>query len=741
VTPRVAAPLLVLLLSVTGYAVTKRAIDDDRRTSAERLADNDAQEVRGLLDRTRSLTVGLGNALQGEPKPNSHRFAALAGSAASSLGLTSAMWVEQVSPNQRPSYERRIGRPVSAVSDGRPVTGHAPDFLPATFVTGLPYKPGTDVAGLPALGKTLRNPASIFAGTATPIQSVAGRRGFFVVQGVRFGRGPGSRGFLAMFVPADWLRLSLDQHAGKPTISLDGRRLVVAARGEPAGRARFQALTRNWRVDLAREPRTALQGLLPGLAAVWPPAIALLVLLVGRGVLRRRRAEREVEDIFDLSLDLLCVVGTDGYLKRANPAFEQTLGYTEAELLTRPFLEFVHADDREATSEAVTRLQTGQRAARFESRYIRGDGAVRWLEWSMRPMLERDRLYGAARDVTDNRTLVDEQAALRHVATMVAQGEEAGELFNAVAAEVGQLLGAEATRLLRYEPDGSASVVGAHGASDSELGVETGRDLLDLSTAVATPIVVSRRQWGVIVAAWKDAEIRPDTATRMAQFTELVATAVANAESRGELAASRMRIVATADDTRRRLERDLHDGAQQRLVHTIITLKLAQRELANNGDAQATELVGEALENAERGIEELRVLARGIHPRILSSGGLGPALKVLAGRSQIPVAVEVVPEGRLPERVEVAAYYVVSEALANAAKHSNASAVQVNVDSTGSELLLSVSDNGIGGADPGRGSGLVGLKDRVEAAGGTLTVDSPPGEGTLLTVAIPLRAD
>jgi PAS domain S-box-containing protein len=541
-------------------------------------------------------------------------------------------------------------------------------------------------------------------------------------------------------VPAGWLSLSLNQNPARTTISLDGRRLTGAARGNPAGQARFQALTRNWRVDVVREPRSQLQALLPGLAAAWPPAIALLVLLVGRGVLRRRRAEREIDDIFALSLDLLCVVGTDGYLKRVNPAFEQTL-YSESELLTRPFLDFIHPGDREATGEAMTRLRTGQQATRFESRYIRGDGAVRWLEWSMRPMLERERLYGAARDVTDNRMLVNEQAALRHVATMVAEGEEAGELFNAVAAEVGQLLGADATRLLRYEPDGSASVVGAHGASDSELGVETGRDLIDLSTAVATPIVVSRRQWGVIVAAWKDAEIRADTATRMAQFTELVATAVANAESRGELAASRMRIVATADDTRRRLERDLHDGAQQRLVHTIITLKLAQRELANNGDAQATELVGEALDNAERGIEELRVLARGIHPRILSSGGLGPALKALAGRSQIPVTVEVVPEGRLPERVEVAAYYVVSEALANAAKHSNASAVQVSADSTDSELLLSVSDNGVGGADPSRGSGLVGLKDRVEAAGGTLTVDSPPGEGTLLTVAIPLRAD
>jgi signal transduction histidine kinase len=219
-----------------------------------------------------------------------------------------------------------------------------------------------------------------------------------------------------------------------------------------------------------------------------------------------------------------------------------------------------------------------------------------------------------------------------------------------------------------------------------------------------------------------------------------LAVSLDNAQLYAELATSRVRIVAAADQARRRIERDLHDGAQQRLVNTIITLKLAQRAL---GDAagQVAELVGEALENAERGIDEMRELARGIHPRILSSGGLGPALETITGRSPIPVTLDLRTDGRLAEPVEVTAYYVVSEALTNAAKHSNASVVQVTVYTIDGELRLSVSDDGVGGADPTSGSGLIGLKDRVEALGGTLSVQSRTGQGTRLFVEVPLDAD
>jgi signal transduction histidine kinase len=365
-------------------------------------------------------------------------------------------------------------------------------------------------------------------------------------------------------------------------------------------------------------------------------------------------------------------------------------------------------------------------------------------------MPERGLMYAAARDVTENRMLSQEQAALRRVATLVAQGHDAFELFDAVAGEVGRLLSADATRLLRYRQDGTTAVVGSYGAADAELGADSynpgglwrriAEGGVGAAAAAAAPIVVSGRPWGAIVAAWKQPDMAGgDTEIRIGQFTELVATAVANAQSGAELAVSRRRIVTAADEARRRIERDLHDGAQQRLVHAIIMLKLAQRAFREE-DGKAESLVGEALEHAERGIDDMRELARGIHPRILSSGGLGRALETLARRSPVPATVVTQTEARLPEPVEVTAYYVASEALTNAAKHAHASEVRITVDVDDRWLVLTIRDDGVGGADPSQGSGLVGLDDRVAALGGALAVHSEPGAGTVLTAQIPVAA-
>jgi signal transduction histidine kinase len=332
----------------------------------------------------------------------------------------------------------------------------------------------------------------------------------------------------------------------------------------------------------------------------------------------------------------------------------------------------------------------------------------------------------------------------------VAQGHDAFELFDAVAGEVGRLLSADATRLLRYPQDGTTAVVGSYGAADAELGADSynpgvlwrriAERGVGAAAAAAAPIVVSGRLWGAIVAAWKQPEMAGgDTEIRIGRFTELVATAVANAESGAELAASRRRIVTAADEARQRIERDLHDGAQQRLVHAIIMLKLAQRAFREE-DGKAESLVGEALEHAERGIDDVRELASGIHPRILSSGGLGPALETLARRSAVPATVVTQTEARLPEPVEVTAYYVASEALTNAAKHAQASAVDIAVEVDGRWLVLKICDDGVGGADPSRGSGLISLRDRVQALGGALEVRSETGGGTELTARIPVAA-
>jgi len=229
-----------------------------------------------------------------------------------------------------------------------------------------------------------------------------------------------------------------------------------------------------------------------------------------------------------------------------------------------------------------------------------------------------------------------------------------------------------------------------------------------------------------------------DTEARLAAFTELVAVAIANAESHAELTASRARIVAAADEARRRIERDLHDGAQQRLVSLGLRLRAAQAAAAGL-DELDRELSG-VVDGLAAVQDELRVIARGIHPAILAHGGLRPVLKTLSRRSPVPVEFEMRCDVRLAERIEVAAYYVVSETLTNAAKHAHASVIHVDVEATEGSLRVCIRDNGVGGADPTAGSGLVGLKDRVETLGGTITVKSSPGAGTMVLVELPLSA-
>jgi signal transduction histidine kinase len=255
---------------------------------------------------------------------------------------------------------------------------------------------------------------------------------------------------------------------------------------------------------------------------------------------------------------------------------------------------------------------------------------------------------------------------------------------------------------------------------------------------VASPIIVEGRLWGAVNAWSRRGPFPSDAADRMADFTELVATAVGNAQSRAELAASRARIVAAADEARRRIERDLHDGTQQRLVSLGLELRLAQGMVPAELPALETG-IGKVADELTGVVEDLREIAQGIHPAILSEGGLGPALRTLARRAAIAVELEVAAMGRLPEPVEVAAYYVVSEALTNATRHAHASVVYVAAGEQDGCLHLSIRDDGVGGADPARGSGLIGLRDRVEALGGSLEVSAPPGEGTLILVQLPLR--
>jgi signal transduction histidine kinase len=270
-----------------------------------------------------------------------------------------------------------------------------------------------------------------------------------------------------------------------------------------------------------------------------------------------------------------------------------------------------------------------------------------------------------------------------------------------------------------------------------------GTALADLARAlgvvagVAVPVNVEGRVWGTLSTSSSGAPIPSGTEDRLAPFAELAAVAIANAENKAKLTASRARVVATADETRRRLQRDVHDSAQQRLVHTVITLRLARNAIAAGHGA--VELVEEALRNAERANSELRDVVRGILPAALINGGLRAGLESLAGGLALPVDIRV-PVPRLPTHIETTAYFIVAEALTNVTKHAQATRATVEVTLPADMLMIDVRDDGVGGADPARGTGLVGLFDRVEAADGTLTVTSPAGRGTTVHAELPLQS-
>jgi signal transduction histidine kinase len=368
-----------------------------------------------------------------------------------------------------------------------------------------------------------------------------------------------------------------------------------------------------------------------------------------------------------------------------------------------------------------------------------------------------------SRDELDS--LLTEQAALRRVATLVARGAPAADVFAVTTTEVRRLLATDATALCRYEPDETVTMLALE--TDVDLGVRVGeRITLDGESAMATvlstgrasrldgfeadtgaladiarkgrmrssvgaPIVVEGRLWGVVVASARSGALPADTERRLVDFTEIVATAIANADGRTQLDASRARLLTAGDDARRRVVRDLHHGALQRLVTTIIALKRAQHD-----DEPADALLAAALEHAEQANAELRELAHGILPPVLARGGLRAGVHALVARLPVPVDVAVLG-GRLPPEIEASAYFVVAESLTNVVKHSQAQSAEIRAWVEDSVLHLDVRDDGVGGARTD-GTGLLGLNDRLAALGGRLRVESPPGKGTRIVATLPL---
>jgi signal transduction histidine kinase len=439
--------------------------------------------------------------------------------------------------------------------------------------------------------------------------------------------------------------------------------------------------------------------------------------------------------------------------------------------------------DSHAPRELIERvLNAGRRAVRT--------GELQTDEWEWGP--DGDRLYAegrfipsgegeflmVVRDVSAKKRQEVEQAALHRVALAVASEARADQIFNLVAEEIARVLGAHTTNLVRYDDDDVHGVVvggwrkpGARGVpiggreslkgTASEAVGKTGRPLrcdgkdpeispelrglmakLEINSLIAAPIRLANRPWGAVVATLTPPySFAAGTEERLEAFARLISLALANQEARGQLEASRARVVTASDEERRRLERNLHDGAQQRLVSVSVSLRLAQTWLERGGsaDGDVRELLSDANDELGHAVDELRELARGIHPAVLTERGLGPALTSLANRSTIPVEVVGVDGQRLPEKVEAAAYYVVSEALANVAKHADASTVTVRVGRDNGNAVVEVIDDGVGGANPRLGTGLHGLADRVESLDGFLRVESTPGAGTTVRAEIPCR--
>ena len=372
--------------------------------------------------------------------------------------------------------------------------------------------------------------------------------------------------------------------------------------------------------------------------------------------------------------------------------------------------------------------------------------------------------------------LAEQQAALRRVATLVARGVDPSDVYPAAVTELSHGLGIDNVALLRYESDEALVLLATrdeHGLTKLTIGERlsldgdnvaamirdtgaparmdrfdgaTGRTAarihrLGLRSAVGAPIIVDGRIWGALVIGSSQPEPMPaETEARIGDFADLVATAISNAETRAELTASRARIVTAGDQARRRFERDLHDGAQQR----IVSLGMEVRAVEASIPAEQKELrdqLSNIVDSLSGVSAELQQISRGIHPAILSKGGLGPAIKTLARRSAVPVELDLNVDRRLPESIEVAAYYVVAEALTNVAKHAQASEVSVSAFAADDELHLTISDDGTGGAVSGAGSGLIGLKDRVAALAGRLDIFSPAGNGTTLKAVIPFRGE
>ena len=494
---------------------------------------------------------------------------------------------------------------------------------------------------------------------------------------------------------------------------------------------------------------------------------------------------------------LVCVLDRAGRILVFNDACERATGFSRDDVLGADASDWViPPEEATAFREVLAHVWASRQPSPQVGHWLTRDGGRLLIAWSNRPVLGDDGvplyLVTSGLDITDRQAateelhalegdleaklsevgrLAQEQAALRRVATLVAGEASQDAIFDAVSKQSARVLGAGAAAVFRFEgagatvvgrydregipafalgstvPLGPHSAIGRVHATGEPARIDDYTELpgevaelmqqAGLQATVAAPITVAGGLWGAVAVTTPRAEPFPaGSEARLRDFCELVSLAVESAEVREELRASRARIVQAADSERKRLERNLHDGAQQRLVSLALKIRLARTKMAADPEL-AEQLLQDASVELDAGLRELRELARGLHPAVLTEHGLRRALDVLVERAAFPVTVTT-PDERLPEPVETAAYYIVSEALANAAKHADATSGAVAVVRDGEILVVEIRDDGRGGAELNGGSGIVGLRDRAEALGGSLAVESAPGEGTVVRAQLPI---
>jgi PAS domain S-box-containing protein len=574
----IAPVALVIALTVAGFLLARLLIERDARREAGHQAEVAAAQIHDRVAQGTSLTESLRRFMLDTSGTGvtSDQFARNALRWLTPAGFAAAAWVERIPASRRAAYERRIGQPLVTPDERRSVVpaGSRPFYLPATLVSGFGPMAvqGADLSGAPGMATALARsgPGRV---AATPIAAPrTGTSGLYLVAPApNLVREVLRDGYVVVFVPYRMLR---EAASDTPAVQ-------IAAAGGPAAtqeraraaRSSFTEAGRRFDIFVPQEAAAGPAAVVPWITLAAGVLLAVLAAALGVSSLRRSRAQDELDRIFTLSSDVIVVAGFDGHFKRVNPAAERILGYTEHELLTRPYLDLVHPDDRARTASEAAAIGDGKVTLSFENRFVCKNGSYRVLEWTATPVVEDGVMYGVARDVTERRQadaeanrLADEQAALRRVATLVAREASQAEVFGAIAEEIGRLLGTEQVRMLRYEDDRRAVVVASRGDTrllplGAQRGLEddsavsrvfrTGRPArIDdyarvigpvaarvraggIRSVVATPVVVEGRLWGAIMAGTSRAEpLPPDTESRLGQFTELMATAVANTESR-----------------------------------------------------------------------------------------------------------------------------------------------------------------------------------------------------------------